>query len=78
VTDRATVACLGDVFVRPEWLGLGRWLMECVHSHPDLRRLRRWILLTRDAHGLYRRSGWTDLNAPERWVECRDPHVYER
>ncbi len=80
VTDRATVAYLGDVFVLPEYRGrrLAVWLMECISAHPDLQGLRRWILLTRDAHSLYEKIGFTSLRAPERWMERWDPEVYRR
>ena len=79
-TDRATVAYVGDVFVLEPWRGRGlsKWLMECVAAHPDLQGLRRWILLTRDAHGLYAQTGFTPLRAPERWMERWDPDVYRR
>jgi hypothetical protein len=55
VSDYATVAYLGDVFVLESHRGRGlsKWLMECITQHPALQNLRRWILLTRDAHGLY-------------------------
>jgi GNAT superfamily N-acetyltransferase len=80
ISDRATVAWLGDVFVLPEYRGrgLGKWLMECVVKHPDLQGLRRWILATQDAHGLYRRLGFTPLKAPESFMERHDPDIYRR
>ncbi len=80
VSDRATVAYLGDVFVLPEHRGRGLsvWLMECVVAHPDLQGLRRWILLTRDAHELYAKTGWTAIAKPDRWMERWDPDVYTR
>src|SRR3954447_8792290 len=55
VSDRATFAYLADVFVLPEFRGLGlaKWLLSCVIGHPELQGLRRWMLGTRDAHGLY-------------------------
>jgi N-acetylglutamate synthase-like GNAT family acetyltransferase len=64
-------AYLCDVIIHEEYRGqgLGKWLMETVHSHPDLQDLRRWFLATRDAHGLYSQYGWTPLNVPERWME---------
>ncbi|MEZ4606577.1 MAG: GNAT family N-acetyltransferase [Deinococcales bacterium] len=49
--------------------GLGKWLMETVTSHPELSSLRRFMLITRDAHGLYRQYGFKDLASPERWME---------
>ena len=78
VTDRATVGYVGDVFVLEPWRGRGlsRWLMECVLAHPELQGFRRWFLLTRDAHDLYARSGFTPLAAPDRWMERWTPNAY--
>ncbi len=80
ISDRATVAYLGDVFVLKEYRGRGlsKWLMQCVSSHPDLQGLRRWMLGTADAHGLYAQFGFTPLRAVERWMERHDPEVYQR
>jgi hypothetical protein len=47
-------------------------------SHPDLQGLRRWSLATRDAHGLYRQFGFSDLEHPERFMEIANPDVYKR
>lgn len=78
VTDFATFAYLADVFVLDEFRGegLGKWMIDVVVSHPDLAGLRRWMLATRDAHGLYRKFGFTELRQPERWMEKHDPNVY--
>lgn len=78
VSDYATIAYLGDVFVLPEYRGRGlaKWLIECVVQHPDLQGLRRWILATRDAHGLYQNFGFTPLKRPEIFMERHDPDVY--
>ena len=78
ISDRATIAYLGDVFVLPEYRGRGlaKWLMECVLSHPELQGLRRWFLGTRDAHGLYRQFGFTALSKPEIFMELFNPNVY--
>ena len=78
ITDYATIAYLGDVFVVPEYRGRGlsKWLMECVLEHPQLQGLRRWVLATRDAHGLYQKFGFTPLNKPEIFMELHDPDVY--
>jgi len=80
ISDRATFAYLADVFVLESHRGqgLGVWLMECVMAHPDLQGLRRWSLVTRDAHDLYRRHGFTELQSPDRWMEKHDPDVYRR
>ncbi len=79
VSDFATVAYLGDVFVLESHRGRGlsKWLMQCIMEHPALQNLRRWILLTRDAHGLYSQFGFTPVKAPERYMELHQPNVYE-
>lgn len=78
VTDYATFGYLADVFVLPAHRGRGvsKALMEAIRSHPDLQRLRRWHLLTRDAHRLYRQYGFRDLEKPERHMEIAlaDPY----
>jgi GNAT superfamily N-acetyltransferase len=80
ISDLATFAFLADVFVLAEYRGRGlaRWLVECVSSHPDLQGLRRWMLGTRDAHGLYAKIGFTPLKRPEIFMERHDPDVYTR
>jgi GNAT superfamily N-acetyltransferase len=71
VSDYTTFAWLCDVFIHEDYRGqgLGKWLMETIHSHPDLQGLRRWLLATRDAHGLYAQYGWKPLANTERWME---------
>ena len=78
VTDRATFAWLCDVFVLEAYRGRGlsKWLMECVVGHPALQGLRRVLLGTRDAHGLYERYGFTPLADPTRFLEVFRPDVY--
>jgi GNAT superfamily N-acetyltransferase len=78
ITDYATFAYLADVFILEDFRGrgLGEWLIEAVMSHPELQGLRRWMLLTRDAHGLYRKSGFTDLKRPASVMEKTDPAIY--
>ncbi|MEK9162943.1 MAG: GNAT family N-acetyltransferase, partial [Chloroflexota bacterium] len=63
ITDRATYAYIGDVYILEEYRGKGlsKWLMACIKAHPDLQSLRRWALATRDAHGLYKQFGFTEL-----------------
>lgn len=71
ISDHSTIAYLGDVYVLPEWRGRGlsKWLIGTVMEHPELQGLRRWILLTGDAHGLYRQFGWKEIARPELWME---------
>ena len=70
ITDRATFAYLADVFVLEAHRdrGLSKWLLECILDHPDVRRVRRWHLVTRDAHGLYARVGFAEP-APGKHME---------
>ena len=81
VTDRATVAYVCDVYVLEahRGRGFGRWLMECLLAHPDLAGLRRWILTTQDAHGLYERVGFERTPFPERFmtIDRADPYRAE-
>jgi GNAT superfamily N-acetyltransferase len=78
VTDRATFAYLADVFVLDEHRGqgLGKRLVDAVVKHPDLQGLRRVLLATRDAHGLYEQYGFRPLAAPQRFMEIFKPDVY--
>jgi ribosomal protein S18 acetylase RimI-like enzyme len=80
VTDHATFAYLTDVFVvaGERRQGLGRWLVESILTHPELQGLRRWLLGTRDAHGLYRRCGFTEPAPPFAFLERHDAAIYTR
>jgi GNAT superfamily N-acetyltransferase len=77
VTDLATFAYLADVFVLDahRGQGLSKWLMECIVDHPDLKDLRRWHLVTRDAQGLYEQFGFAEP-APGKHMERtrKDPY----
>lgn len=80
VTDRATFAYLCDVIVDESVRGdgVGSWLMECIHAHEAYQGLRRWMLATRDAHGLYARFGWEPLPDARLFMQKHDPDVYLR
>ena len=80
ITDKATFAYLADVFIIEEYRGRGlsKWLMEVIMSHPDLQGLRRMVLVTKDAHGLYKQFGFTPLINVDRWMHILDPDVYKR
>ncbi|MCC8472559.1 GNAT family N-acetyltransferase [Xanthomonas arboricola] len=80
VSDYATVAYLGDVFVLPEHQGksYGKAIMDAVMAHPDLQGLRRFSLATSDAHGLYARYGFTPPLAPQSLMERYRPGLYTR
>lgn len=78
ITDHATFGYIGDVFVLEPHRGkrLSKWLMECMLAHPELQGFRRWVLVTRDAHGLYRQFGFQALGNPDRYMERWTPNPY--
>jgi len=78
VTDRATFAYLADVYVleKHRGQGLARKLVAALLRHPELHGLRRLMLVTRDAHGLYEKFGFTPLAHPTRVMELHRPDVY--
>jgi GNAT superfamily N-acetyltransferase len=78
ITDKATFAYLADVYVLEahRGQGLSKRLVEQILAHPDLRGLRRFLLATADAHGLYAQFGFKPLSAPDRMMEIRDPDPY--
>jgi len=80
ISDYATYAYIGDVFVLESFRsqGLGKWLMECIMQHPRLQGLRRWSLITRDAHGLYAQLGFEPLKNPQNYMELHRPDVYQQ
>ena len=77
ISDRATYAYVADVFVLPSHRGrgIGKRLMACITTHPELQRLRLWSLFTRDAHGLYRQYGFHEARHPDRLMEKRQEHT---
>src|SRR5882762_8225240 len=78
VTDRSTFALLADLFILKahRGKGLSKWLMRCVVGHEDLQDLRRLLLLTSDAHGLYSQFGFEQLGNPSRFMEVLRQDVY--
>lgn len=78
VTDRATFAYLADVYVleKHRGNGLSRRMMEAIMQLPELQGLRRMMLVTRDAHGLYEKFGFKPLAAPSRFMELHNANAY--
>lgn len=77
VTDHTTFAYLADVFILENHRGegLSKWLVETVMSHPELQNLRRWLLITKDAHGLYKKFGFKGINNPDEYLEIFNPDI---
>ncbi|CAG0985161.1 diamine N-acetyltransferase [Anaerolineales bacterium] len=75
VTDYTIVAYLCDVFIHEDYRahGLGKWLMQSMLDYPDLKHVRRWLLATDDAHGLYRQFGFEPLTDVEKWMQRLRP-----
>jgi GNAT superfamily N-acetyltransferase len=80
ITDKATFAYLCDLYVASAVRGRGggKALIAAIMADPELQNLRRWLLVTRDAHGLYARHGFTALTNPERFMQRHDADVYSR
>jgi GNAT superfamily N-acetyltransferase len=80
ISDYATFCYVCDVYVHEEHRrhGLSREMMKFAARHPRLQGLRRWHLVTRDAHGVYAKYGFKALGHPERHMERHDPGIYER
>ncbi|WP_207532491.1 GNAT family N-acetyltransferase [Desertivirga arenae] len=78
MSDYATFAYLADVFVLPQYRkkGVSKKLMEFIKEHPSLQGLRRWMLATADAHGLYKQFGFKALESPDRIMEITKPGIY--
>jgi GNAT superfamily N-acetyltransferase len=78
ISDYATFANLVDVFVLPEYRGRGfaHQMMETVLAHPSLQGLRRFMLATGDAHGLYEQFGFTAPQRPNSLMERYFPNIY--
>jgi GNAT superfamily N-acetyltransferase len=80
ITDTTSFAYLADVFILPDHRGKGlsKWLMKTIHAHPDLQGLRRWLLFTSDAHGLYSQFGWEQVpdNFTGRIMQIHNPNIY--
>lgn len=79
ITDKATFAYLSDVFVLETHRGKGisKWLMQEIISHPKLQGIRRMVLATSDAHGLYQQFGFKALGSPTLFMELHQPDVYQ-
>ena len=80
ITDCTTFAYLCDVYILDEYRGRGlsRWLMETICNHPNLQNLRRFSLVTRDAHGLYAKFGFEPLQHASRHMEIVRPDLYKK
>ena len=80
ISDEATFAYLADVFIdeRFRGRGLSKWLVEVILAYPGLKGLRRFLLATKDAHGLYQQFGFSQLSFVDRWMQIHQPDVYKK
>jgi GNAT superfamily N-acetyltransferase len=78
ITDCTTFAYLADVFILDEYQGKGlsKLMMSFIINHPDLQGLRKWLLATKDAHGLYTQFGFTSLPDPSKYMEITVKNIY--
>ena len=79
ISDYSIFAYLCDVFIHEDYRaqGLGKWLLQAIMEHPDLKEVRRWILATNDAHELYKKFGFTSIKDPELWMQAIRPFPEE-
>ncbi|MEO6832100.1 MAG: GNAT family N-acetyltransferase [Chitinophagaceae bacterium] len=79
VTDYATFAYLGDVYVLQSHRGRGlaHIMMEELMSQPWVKDIRRLMLSTKDAHSIYAKFGFSPLRFPDRIMEILRHHSYE-
>ncbi|MBV7532227.1 GNAT family N-acetyltransferase [Chitinophaga sp. sic0106] len=80
ITDKATFAYLADVFILPEYRGQGlsKFLMRVIMDYFESQQLRRIVLGTKDAHGLYAQFGFTPLEDPSRFMAVAKPDLYTK
>lgn len=80
ITDKSTFAYLADVFIlqSERGIGLSKWLLATITAHPDLQGLRRMMLATQDAHGLYESFGFKSIDNPECLMQICQPDVYKQ
>jgi N-acetylglutamate synthase-like GNAT family acetyltransferase len=80
ITDKATFAYLADVFIDENYRGRGlsKKLITLIMAQPDLQKLRRFMLATKDAHGLYSQYGFSPLTNADRWMQIHQPDLYKK
>ncbi|WPC76361.1 GNAT family N-acetyltransferase [Vibrio porteresiae] len=79
ITDKATFAYLSDVFILPQFQGIGlaKLLMKNIVEHPDTQGLRRFMLATSDAHGLYAQFGFEQITNAQSFMQIWQPTIYQ-
>lgn len=78
ITDFTGFAFIADVFIVENFQGRGlsKWLMKVILDYPELQELRRWLLATKDAHSLYKKFGFKQLENPLQFMELHDSKKY--
>jgi GNAT superfamily N-acetyltransferase len=73
ISDKTRFAYILDVFVVENYrkLGVGQLMINSILKHEDLKDVYQWLLITRDAHGVYSKSGFQHISRPDDWMEIR-------
>jgi GNAT superfamily N-acetyltransferase len=73
ISDKTRFAYILDVYVADNYrkMGIGRRMVKYILSHDSLRDVYQWLLITKDAHGVYRKAGFNPLSRPADWMEIR-------
>jgi GNAT superfamily N-acetyltransferase len=74
ISDKSRFAYILDVYVDENYRkrGIGQAMIKYILNHPELKDVYQWLLITKDAHGIYRKFGFKNLESPERWMEIRN------
>jgi len=75
ISDKTRYAYILDVYVNENFRkqGVGQAMIKFILNHPKLKDVYQWLLITKDAHGVYSKVGFKPLEHPERWMEIRNP-----
>jgi GNAT superfamily N-acetyltransferase len=75
ISDKTRFAYILDVYVDEHFRkkGFGQAMIKFILNHPELKDVYQWLLITKDAHGVYRKVGFKNLENPEKWMEIRNP-----
>ena len=75
ISDKSRFAYILDVYIDENFRrkGIGQAMIKFIMNHLELKDVYQWLLITKDAHGVYRKTGFKLLENPDRWMEIRNP-----